>query len=138
MPAGDMACAASPMHASPGRYHYRKRSTLTVNSFSSFQSRSSLTRSSKKGAKLDNGRAELFDPFCLHFLCGSSMDRKAALPIGAAIEQYQRPSAVGVDDQMRIAGPLGLTLKDPVRSAFTVYVPFRVTWNAACQPSFGF
>ena len=38
-PIGDMAWAASPMHNSPGRYHWRKRSTRTVRSLISHPAR---------------------------------------------------------------------------------------------------
>ncbi len=50
-PTGDIACAASPMQRSPGRYHRRSRSTLTVSSFTSSQEPISPTRSRAKGAR---------------------------------------------------------------------------------------
>src|SRR5687768_3362422 len=49
-PTGDMACAASPMHRRPGRYHRRNRSTCTVKSLTDSRSLSSPTRSAIKGA----------------------------------------------------------------------------------------
>ena len=48
-PTGDIACAASPMQSSPGRYHWRSRSTFTVRSLTSSQSRISPTRSAANG-----------------------------------------------------------------------------------------
>src|SRR5438445_1365359 len=44
-PIGDIACAASPMQRRPGRYHWDRRSTHTVKSLTSSQSRSSCVRS---------------------------------------------------------------------------------------------
>src|SRR5215470_12295159 len=61
----------------------------------------------QEGRELDNTRAELLNPFRLHFLCGSFRNSKTALPIVSAIEQYQRPSAIGVDKQIRIRGAFG-------------------------------
>src|SRR2546430_2570465 len=49
-PTGDMACAASPMQRSPGRYHLCRRSTRTLSKLTSSQSRSSVTRSPTKEA----------------------------------------------------------------------------------------
>jgi hypothetical protein len=38
--AGDVACAASPMHSRPGRYQRRSRSTLTLKKRTSSQASS--------------------------------------------------------------------------------------------------
>src|SRR5581483_5489352 len=48
-PTGHMACAASPMHKSPGRCHCRSRSTATVSSLTSSQPAISPIRSRRNG-----------------------------------------------------------------------------------------
>lgn len=49
-PTGDIACAASPMHSSPGRYQRSSRSTRTVSRLTSSQPRISPMRSAAYGA----------------------------------------------------------------------------------------
>ncbi len=67
-PAGDMACAESPMQRSPSRHHWRRRLIWTVSSLIFGQSSSSATRSRRNGAssqclcEIARGRAfDLFD-----------------------------------------------------------------------------
>ena len=72
-PMGDMACAASPMQSKPGRCHCRRRSTFTVNSFTSFQSRTSPCDRARMGRFRRYSRATLrclWPAFSPPLLCG--------------------------------------------------------------------
>src|SRR3989442_820722 len=61
-PIGDIAWAASPMQSRPGRYHRRRRSTRTVSSFASSQSRISRSRLAANGASLTTSLRNVSSP----------------------------------------------------------------------------
>ena len=63
-PIGDIACAASPMHNRPGRYHSRKRLTFTQRSLISSQLCSSVTRSFSSGASSTMSARKACSPRC--------------------------------------------------------------------------
>ena len=85
-PTGDIACAASPMQSRPGRYHCRRRSTLTVRSLMSSQLASSPTRSCSMRRDLDDGGAEGVETRGPHLFVTVLRDHVGALPVVAAVD----------------------------------------------------
>src|SRR5881409_2116562 len=64
-PMGDIAWAASPIHRSPGQYHFRRRSTRTVSSLMSSQLLNSFMRSRKNGTTYTMSFWKAGRPACL-------------------------------------------------------------------------
>jgi hypothetical protein len=88
------------MHTRLGRC--RMRSTLTVNSLKSFQSRSLPNSVLEEGRQFDNRRTKVFDAFCLHLRHGCFWSRNTALPIASAAGQQQGFAAIGVEENLRV------------------------------------
>jgi len=93
-PIGDIAWAQSPMHKSPGRHQRWRRSTVTVSSFTSSHSRSSATRSRRKGAMRTISSREELDPALADRVEPALADHKGALPVIAAVEHHQQPAVI--------------------------------------------
>ena len=93
-PIGDMACAASPMHNSPARYHRRRRSTRTVRSLISSQSRSSLMRSRANGMSRRDLVAQGRQPPLPDLVGGSLRDDIRALPVVSTVDHRQDPAGL--------------------------------------------
>ena len=94
-PTGDIACAASPMQSRPGRYHCRRRSTVTVSSLTSSQSRDSPTRSASERHDARDARRGTPRVRARRISSIAALgDHVAALPVVAAVD-HRRRSARG-------------------------------------------
>ncbi len=84
-----MACAESPMQRSPVRDHWRKRSTATESSLTSFQSFNSPRRSRRNGATLAISSLKTREPFLANGVEPAFRDYVGALPVFVAVERHE-------------------------------------------------
>ena len=97
-PIGDMACAASPIASSPGRYQRVSRSSLTRQQMQ-VGDLVELARGRARGAAAATSSRIASMPARLIFLGRALRDHEGALPIIAAVDHHEQPPALDIAAQ---------------------------------------
>ena len=100
-PIGDMACAASPMHSSPGLCQRGSRSTATVNSFTSSQLLISPSRSRRNGDMKATLSRKASSPSAFTASMPPLRDHIGALPIVGAVEHHHHAAGFHMAEGLR-------------------------------------
>jgi hypothetical protein len=91
---GDMACAASPRHSTPGRYQRRGRSARTVSSLTCSHSVISLARVGQLRYAVGKRSTKRLQPALARLVVGTLMNDVRHLPV-LAIDQRERKWPAG-------------------------------------------